>query len=115
MNTDLIEPVLMELLQLGRETKAEQAEQRKLLQRLLEKNANTLEAAALKEWFKAEMEKLQREMGRSLPPERKSWTLFSNDFQAQNFKVVVETICKWIAIICGSFYLLWSVFSLWKR
>ncbi|RYZ26694.1 MAG: hypothetical protein EOO10_14835, partial [Chitinophagaceae bacterium] len=59
MNTELIEPALTELLQLGREIRAEQAEQRKLLQKLLERNSNNLEDAALKEWFTAEMEKLQ--------------------------------------------------------
>ena len=114
MNTGLLEPALTELLQNTRELKGELAEQKKLVQKLLESNANSLDGAMLEKLLHTEMEKLRRELNQSSSQERKSWTLFSNDFQAQNFKVVVETVCKWVAIICGSFYLLSSIFSLWK-
>jgi hypothetical protein len=114
MNTESIEPALTELLQNTRELKAEVKEQRKLLQNLMERNKNGFDAAVVKELRQIEMETLKRELEQTRPEERKAWTLFSNDFQAQNFKVVVETICKWIAIICGSFYLLSSLFSIWK-
>jgi hypothetical protein len=114
MNTELIEPALNELLQNTRELKAEVKEQRKLLQKLVEKSEKSFDVQALRQTLQTEIEKLKTELEQTSPEDRKSWTLFSNDFQAQNFKVVVETVCKWIAIICGSFYLLSSLFSLWK-
>jgi hypothetical protein len=114
MNTELIEPALNELLQNTRELKAEVKEQRKLLQKLVERSEKSFDIEALKVTLQTEIEKLKIQLEQTRPEERKAWTLFSNDFQAQNFKVVVETVCKWIAIICGSFYLLSSLFSLWK-
>jgi hypothetical protein len=114
MNTELIEPALNELLQNTRELKAEVKEQRKMLQKLVEGSERSFDVKAIRETLQTEIEKLKIELERSRPEERKAWTLFSNDFQAQNFKVVVETVCKWLAIICGSFYLLSSLFSRWK-
>ena len=115
MNTELLEPALTELLQVGRELKTEQVEQRKLLVKLLERRPDVVEAQALKELFKAEIEQLKMEQRESSAQQRsRSWTLFSNDFQAQNFKVVMDTVFKWVAIICGSLYLIKSIVLLFK-
>ena len=115
MNAELLEPALTELLQNSRKLLDELSEQRKLLVKLSEKSANGVESLVLKELFKAEIEKLKSEQReRLLHQSSKSWTIFSNDFQAQNFKVVADTVFKWTVIICGGFYLLSSLFSHWK-
>ena len=64
--------------------------------------------------FRIEMEKLVDEKVSS-STKGKSWTLFSNDFQAQNFKVVADTVFKWTAIIGGSLYLIYSIVSLLEK
>jgi hypothetical protein len=76
-----------------------------------------LETAAVKRWIGEALEEL-KPLLQNPPVTRaasKCWTLFSSDFQAHNFKVVFETVCKWLGILLGGGSLLYFLFSQWTR
>ena len=126
MNWDLVEPVLSELLEDTRALKKELQEQRQVLEALRSdlataqekagggpQTAAGLEAASVKQWISEALAELQK-AGPPPRPAPRSWTLFSSDFQAHNFQVVFETVCKWLGILLGGACLLYFVFTRWS-
>ena len=89
-----------------------------LLQRLEKENDKVaLTITDFKVLLGSETEKIKKLLQEydTASKEIKGWSLFSSDLKAHAFKIVVETVCKWVGILVGGFYLLHSILSFLKQ
>ncbi len=128
MNWEILQPLLTEMLEDGKvarkETEksgimvSEMSRQLTHLEDRFERQAASspqVENEDLKIFMQLEFTRLKLEIDQQLKrsTRQKRFVLFSENFNAQNFKTVFETVCKWIGILGGGFYLLFAVFERW--
>jgi len=117
MNKEILEPVLKELLEGNEELKKDVSliiKELKIIkeQREVQTNQNlSWPDEILNELEKIEELLIKHSNNRG---KEKHWVIFSDDFKAQNFKLLFDTVCKWIGILVGGFYLLNALVSYFK-
>jgi hypothetical protein len=129
MNWDVVEPALTRLLKETEDIKnaleERKREQESILQKvdlLLQKPEKengkvALTTQDIKLLLGVETEKIKKLLQEyeAAGKERKGWALFSSDLKAHAFKIVFESVCKWVGILVGGFYLLHSILSFLKQ
>ncbi len=129
MNWEMLQPLLTEMLEDGKVARKE-VEKSGMLVSEMSRQLTQLEARFerqtasppsvdnddLKIFMQLEFTGLKLEIDQQLKrsTQQKHFVLFSENFNAQNFKVVFETVCKWIGILGGGFYLLFALFERWR-
>ena len=127
MNWDDLKAILMELLEDTKTIKKElqaRANETEITRNKLAETVrtaaeqitvpNSVDPTALKLFVGHELQKIRRQLLEDLTASGggKRGDIFSSDTRARNFKLIFESVCKWVGILVGGLFLLNTLLSL---